>query len=184
VAAAHYAEVGSGNYLVPARARQAALLARSGKLGEARALLASTHGENDAQNVRLVQAQSELLRDNDEHAAAFDALSAGIKRFPDSAELLYDRAMVAEKLDKLDVLEADLRRVIVLRPGDAQAYNALGYTLADRTGRLAEASPAARPALAPEDLHSRQRGAQYRSGNLSREVQSIWSALHAHPPDP
>ncbi|HSJ81474.1 MAG TPA: tetratricopeptide repeat protein, partial [Thiobacillus sp.] len=153
VAAAHYVEVTTGNYLVPARARQAALLARAGRLDEARALLAFTHGENDAQNVRLVQAQAELLRDNKEHAAAFDVLSAGLKRFPDSADLLYDRAMVAEKLDKLDMLEADLRRVIVLRPDDAQAYNALGYTLADRTDRLAEAIALLDKALAlaPED---------------------------------
>jgi tetratricopeptide (TPR) repeat protein len=185
VAAAHYAEVGSGSYLVPARARQAALLARSGKLGEARALLASTHGENDAQNVRLVQAQSELLRDNDEHAAAFDVLSAGIKRFPDSAELLYDRAMVAEKLDKLDVLEADLRRVIALRPADAQAYNALGYTLADRTGRLAEAVVLLDKALslAPEDpfILDSVGWAQYRSGNLPRAQEFLERAYKARP---
>jgi tetratricopeptide (TPR) repeat protein len=185
VAAAHYAEVGSGNYLVPARARQAALLARSGKLGEARALLASTRGENDAQDVRLVQAQAELLRDNGEPAAAFDVLSAGTKRFPDSAELLYDRAMVAEKLDKLDVLEADLRRVIVLRPGDAQAYNALGYTLADRTGRLAEAIVLLDKALAlaPEDpfILDSVGWAQYRSGNLTRAQELLERAYKARP---
>jgi tetratricopeptide (TPR) repeat protein len=185
VAAAHYAEVGSGNYLVPARARQAALLAQSGKLGEARALLASTHVENDAQDVRLVQAQSELLRDNGEHAAAFDVLSAGIKRFPDSAELLYDRAMVAEKLDKLNVLEADLRRVIALRPGDAQAYNALGYTLADRTGRLAEAVVLLDKALAlaPEDpfILDSVGWAQYRSGNLARAQEFLERAYKARP---
>lgn len=185
VAAAHYAEVGSGNYLVPARARQAALLARSGKLGEARALLASTRGENDAQEMRLVQAQAELLRDNGEPIAAFDVLSAGTKRFPDSAELLYDRAMVAEKLDKLDVLEADLRRVIVLRPGDAQAYNALGYTLADRTGRLAEAVVLLDKALslAPEDpfILDSVGWAQYRSGNLAKAQEFLERAYKARP---
>lgn len=172
VAAGHYAEVKTGNYLVPARARQAALLARAGKLDEARALLAFTHGENDAQNVQLIQAQAELLRDSKEYAAAFDVLSEGFKRFPDSADLLYDRAMVAEKLDKLDVVEADLRRVIVLRPDDAQAYNALGYTLADRTDRVAEAIALLDKALslAPEDpfILDSVGWAQYRSGNLAR----------------
>ncbi len=184
-AAAHYAEIGSGNYLVPARARQAALLARSGKLDEARKLLASTRGENDAQNVRLVQAQSELLRDNDEPAAAFGVLSEGIKRFPDSAELLYDRAMVAEKLDKLDVLEADLRRVMVLRPDDAQAYNALGYTLADRTKRLPEAVTLLDKALslAPEDpfILDSVGWAQYRSGNLPRAQEFLERAYKIRP---
>ncbi|MDP1643876.1 MAG: tetratricopeptide repeat protein [Thiobacillus sp.] len=184
-AAAHYVEVRTGNYLVPARARQAALLARAGKLDEARALLAATRGENDAQNVRLIQAQAELLRDSKEHTAAFEVLSEGLKRFPDSADLLYDRAMVAEKLDKLDVLEADLRRVIVLRPDDAQAYNALGYTLADRTNRLAEAIGLLDKALslAPEDpfILDSVGWAQYRSGNLARAQEYLERAYKVRP---
>ncbi len=185
VAVAHYLEVRSGNYLVPARARQAAILARAGKLPEARAVLASTRGENDAQNVRLIQAQAELLRDSREHAAAFDILSEGIKRFPDSADLLYDRAMVAEKLDKLDVLEADLRRVIALRPDDAQAYNALGYTLADRMIRLPEAVTLLEKALslAPEDpfILDSVGWAQYRTGNLARAKDYLERAYKVRP---
>ena len=185
VATAHYVEVRSGNYLVSARARQAAMLARAGKLDEARALLAFTRGENDAQNVRLVQAQAELLRDSKEHAAAFEVLSEGLKRFPDAADLLYDRAMVAEKLGKLDVLEADLRHVIVLRPGDAQAYNALGYTLADRTARLAEAIALLDKALslAPEDpfILDSVGWAQYRAGNLARAQEYLERAYKVRP---
>lgn len=184
-AAAHYLEVKSGNYLVPARSRQATLLARAGKLNEARTLLAFTRGENDAQNVRLIQVQAELLRDSKEHATAFEVLSEGLKRFPDSAELLYDRAMVAEKLDKLDSLEADLRRVIVLRPDDAQAYNALGYTLADRTNRLAEAVILLDKALslAPEDpfILDSVGWAQYRSGNLARAQEYLERAYKVRP---
>jgi len=184
-AAAHYREVQSGTYLVSARARQAAMLARAGKLAEARALLAATRGETDAQNVRLIQAQAELLRDSKEHAAAFEVLSQGLKRFPDSADLLYDRAMVAEKLDKLDVLEADLRRVIVLRPDDAQAYNALGYTLADRTNHLVEAVALLEKALslAPEDpfILDSVGWAQYRSGNLARAQEYLERAYKVRP---
>ena len=187
VAATHYVEVKTGNYLVPARARQAAMLARAGKLDEARALLAFTRGENDAQNVRLIQAQAELLRDSKEHAAAFEVLSEGLKRFPDSADLLYAGAVGAENLDKLEVREADLRRVIVLRPDDAQAYNALGYTLADRTDRLAEAITLLDKALAlaPEDpfiLDSVGWG-QYRAGNLAR-AQEYRERAYKVRPDP
>jgi tetratricopeptide (TPR) repeat protein len=58
---------------------------------------------------------------------------------PDSPELLYDRAMAAEKVNRLDTLEKDLRRLIQLKPDYAHAYNALGYTLADRTTRIPEA---------------------------------------------
>jgi tetratricopeptide (TPR) repeat protein len=184
-AVAHYNEVQSGNYLVPARARQAALLARAGRSDEARALLAATRGENDAQNVRLIQAQAELLRESKASDAVYDMLSEGLKRFPDSAELLYDRAMAAEKLGKLDVLEADLRRVIVLRPDDAQAYNALGYTLADRTDRLAEAIVLLDKALAlaPEDpfILDSVGWAQYRSGNLARAQEYLERAYKVRP---
>ncbi len=185
LAITHYAEVKEGNYLVPARVRQAALLAKAGKLDDARALLAFTHGENDAQNVRLIQAQAELLVDGKNPAAAFETLSAGLKRYPDSTDLLYDRAMVAERLGKLDVLEADLRRVIVLRPDSAHAYNALGYTLADRTDRLAEAITLLDKALslAPEDPYILDSvgWAQFRSGNLARAQEYLEHAYKLRP---
>lgn len=185
-AEAHYAEVQAGNYLVPARARQAALLARAGKLDQARALLKGTRGENDAQNVRLIQAEADVLRDSKQYAEVFAVLSDGLKRYPDSAELLYDRAMAAEKLGKLDVLEADLRRVIVLRPDDAQAYNALGYTLADHdTKRLAEAIALLDKALAlaPDDpfILDSVGWAQYRSGNLARAQEYLERAYKTRP---
>lgn len=185
VAAEHYAQVKSGNYLVSARARQAALLAGAGKLEEASALLVATQGENDAQNVRLIQAQAELLRGSKTPDAGFDVLTAGLKRYPDSSELLYDRAMAAEKLGKLDVLEADLRRAIMLRPDDAQAYNALGYTLADRTDRLPEAIALLDKALAlsPDDpfIIDSVGWAQYRAGNLARAQEYLERAYKVRP---
>ncbi|MDQ1315123.1 MAG: hypothetical protein QG662_1232 [Pseudomonadota bacterium] len=184
-AAAHYVEVKAGNYLVSARARQAALLARAGKPDEARALLAATRGENEAQNVRLIQAQAELARESRNHAAVFGVLSEGLKRYPDAPDLLYDRAMAAEKLGKIDVLESDLRRVIVLRPDEAQAYNALGYTLADRTDRLAEAMVLLDKALAlaPDDpfILDSVGWAQYRLGNLARAHEFLERAYKARP---
>lgn len=185
VAAGRYAEVKTGNYLVSARARQAALLVQAGKPEEGRQLLASTRGENDAQNVRLIQAQADLVRDSKNPAAVFDILSAGLKRYPDSANLLYDRAMAAEKLGRLDVLEADLRRAIALRPDDAQAYNALGYTLADRTTRLPEAIALLDKALslAPDDpfILDSVGWAQYRAGNLARAQDYLERAFKVRP---
>lgn len=185
VAANRYAEVKTGNYLVSARARQAALLVQAGKPEEGRALLANTRGENDAQNVRLIQAHAELMRDSKEPTAVFDLLTAGLKRYPDSASLLYDRAMAAEKLGRLDVLEADLRRAIALRPDDAQAYNALGYTLADRTTRLPEAIALLDKALslAPDDpfILDSVGWAQYRAGNLARAQEYLERAFKVRP---
>lgn len=186
-AAAHYARVKAGNYLVSARARQAGLLARAGKLDEALALLVATRGEDDAQNVRLIQARAELLRNAKRHLEEFAVLEAGLERFPESPDLLYDRAMAAEKIDRLDVLETDLRRVIALRPNDAQAYNALGYTLADRTDRLPEAMTLLERALAlaPEDpfILDSVGWAQFRAGNLPRAQEFLERAykLRADP---
>ena len=185
VAAMHYAVVKTGNYLVPARVRQAVLLVQAGKPNEAQALLAFTHGENEAQSVRLIQAQAELLGESKQYALSFGTLSDGIKRYPNSPELLYDRAMVAEKLGKLDVLEADLRRVIVLRPDNAQAYNALGYTLADRTKRLAESIALLDKALAlaPNDAYILDSvgWAQYRGGNLTKAQEYLERAYKLRP---
>ena len=76
-----------------------------------------------------------------------------MERYPDNPDLLYDRAMSAEHLNRLDVMEKDLRRLIKLRPDYAHAYNALGYTLADRTNRITEAIELLDKALklAPDD---------------------------------
>ena len=181
----HYREVKDGEYLVQARSRQAALLARQGKLDEARALLTETSGENDAQKVRLIQAEADLLRDAKDYAGVFQVLSEGLKRHPDSPDLLYDHAMAAEKLDKLDVLETDLRRVIQIKPNDAHAYNALGYTLVDRTLRLDEALELLDRALglAPDDpfILDSMGWAQYRKGNLTRAQEFLERAYKSRP---
>src|SRR5215813_6912965 len=89
---------------------------------------------------------------------------------PDSTDLPYDRAMVAEKLDRLDEVESRLKRVIELKPDNAQALNALGYTLVDRTQRAAEGMRLIEKALAlaPADpfILDSMGWAHFRLGNL------------------
>jgi tetratricopeptide (TPR) repeat protein len=103
--------------------------------------------------VRIVQATAELLREDGRPAEAFDVVDAGLAAQPDEPQLLYDRAMLGERLGRLDRMESDLRRLIVLRPNHAHAYNALGYTFAERNIRLDEARTLIERAvqLAPED---------------------------------
>ncbi len=184
-AAAHYQEVTDGEYLVQARSRQAAMLVRQGALPQARALLAATTTGNDAQRMRLIQAEAELLRNARDYPQAFEVLTSGLKTYPDSPDLLYDHAMMAEKINKLDVLETNLRRVIQLKPDEAQAYNALGYTLADRTTRLDEALELLEKALAlaPEDpfILDSMGWAQYRKGNFERARTYLDRAYKARP---
>ena len=184
-AANHYQQVREGEYLVQARARQAAMLVKQGSLADARALLASTRTSNDAQKLRLVRAEADLLREARDFAQAYSVLSAGLKVYPDSPDLLYDHAMMAEKLNKLDVLEKNLRRVMQLKPDEAQAYNALGYTLADRTNRLDEAVQLLDKALSisPDDPYilDSMGWAQYRKGNFERARTYLERAFKTRP---
>ena len=184
-AARQYQEVTEGEYLVQARSRQAVMLVKQGKMPEARALLTATRASNDAQRMLLIQAEADLLRDAKVYPLAFEVLSAGLKTYPDSPGLLYDRAMMAEKVNKLDILEVDLRRVIQIKPDEAQAYNALGYTLADRTTRLDEALVLLEKALtlAPEDpfILDSMGWAQYRKGNFERARTYLERAYKVRP---
>ncbi len=147
-----YSTITGGEQYVPARARYAAVLAKQGKLDDARKYLQDS-ARNAQQRVQFIQTEAQLLRDANDYRSAFDVLGQALEKSPESAELLYDHAMAAEKVDRIDVLEANLRKVIRIRPDYAHAYNALGYTLADRNTRLQEAYVLIEQALkiSPED---------------------------------
>ena len=141
----NYAEAAERYKAVPesergwlAKLRVAAMMGKLGKVTEARKYLGDLPAVTIEQRVQVRQAEAQLLRDTDDLAGAYAVLAQGLKEHADSPELLYDIAMVAEKLDKLDDAEARLRRVVELKPDDAQSLNALGYTLVDRTPRTAE----------------------------------------------
>ncbi len=172
LAARRHMEIAGGEYLVGARTRLAAMYARQGRLSEAQAVLKSIVPADDAQKVRIIQAEADLLREAKDHAAVFALLDAAVRERPDNVDLLYDRAMAAEKLNRLGVLEADLRKVIMLKPDYAHAYNALGYTLAEKTDRLGEAGELLNRAiaLAPEDpfILDSMGWLYYRQGNLDK----------------
>ena len=138
-AAQWYRSVSAGEQYIAANARYAFLLAKQDKLAEARAYLQSLPAADEAQKVQIVQAEAQLLREAKDYKNRFDILKKALDEMPDQPELLYDVALAAEKMDRLEVVETNLRRLIALKPDHAQAYNALGYTLADRTDRLAEA---------------------------------------------
>lgn len=147
-----YGSVGEGEQYVPARTRYANLLAKQGKLAEARKYLQEA-AQNSQQRVQFAQAEAQLLRDASDYRGAFDVLGQALEKNPNSADLLYDQAMAAEKIERLDVAESNLRKVIKMKPDYAHAYNALGYTFADRNTRLPEAYSLIEQALklAPDD---------------------------------
>jgi tetratricopeptide (TPR) repeat protein len=147
-----YDQVAAGEHAVSAKVRAAQILLRQNKLDEARERLATARA-NAPGEIRLLVAEAQLLRDAGRHAEAFAFLAQALEVQPDQPDILYETALAAEKLGHVEVLERHLRRLIVLKPDSAQAYNALGYSFADRNMRLEEAAQLIDKALslAPDD---------------------------------
>lgn len=100
------------------------------------------------QKLRLLVTQAELLNQQKNYQKAFDLLTDALKLHPDDKSLLYTRALIADRIGKLEVLESDLNKILQQDPDNAEALNALGYTLVERTNRYAEAEKYLRHALA------------------------------------
>ncbi|MBI1395438.1 MAG: tetratricopeptide repeat protein [Betaproteobacteria bacterium] len=186
-ALAYYSQVRSGDQMIPAAARYAFILSKEKKFDEARQYLQGIEPQDDQQKVLLVQAEAQVLRDAKQYGQAYDLLNDALAKQPDNPDLLYDVAMAAEKVDKLDVLEAKLKRLIELKPDHAQAYNALGYTLADRNVRLPEAQSYIEKALqlSPNDafILDSMGWVYYRQGELDKGLDYLNKAF-AQRPDP
>ena len=147
-----YDQVAAGEHATPAKVRAAQVLLRQNKLDEARERLAAARA-SAPDDMRLVVAEAQLLRDAGRHEEAFAFLAKALEVQPDQPDILYETALAAEKLGYVEVLERHLLRLIALKPDSAQAYNALGYSLADRNLRLEEAAQLLDKALslAPDD---------------------------------
>ena len=176
-----YDAIQRGEQALPARMRTANAIAKQGKLDEARAYLRNASAQDEPQRVQLLVAESQLLREANLHREAFDFLGQALAKSPDQPELLYDYALTAEKLDRFDVLEANLKRLIQLKPDHAHAYNALGYSYAERNVRLPEAKQLIEKALefAPADFFiiDSLGWVLYRMGDLkgaARELRRAW----------
>jgi tetratricopeptide (TPR) repeat protein len=165
--------------------RRASILVRQGKLAQARELIRSVP-ERKADDVRAkLMAEAGVLRDGKRWREAFDVLVAAGERFGDDADLLYEQAMMAEKIDRLDEMERLLRRVISLKPENAHAHNALGYSLADRRQRLPEARQLIQRALelSPGDpfITDSLGWVEFRLGNRDEAVTLLRRAYTARP---
>ena len=172
-----YAKVESGDQMIQARMRSAQILAGQGKLDEARKLLSEASTGSEEQSIQFAIAEAALLRKAKQPQAAFDLLDARLENLPDNAELLYETALLAERLDQLEIMERRLRRLIELQPEHGQAYNALGYSFADRGIRLPEARELIDKALAlmPNDtfILDSLGWVQYRQGDLAGALATL-----------
>lgn len=140
-AIAYYLGVKSGDYQYDAQLRIAVLLAALGKTDEALAKLEALAEAQTSWPLRVKSylAQGEILRSEQRYKEGVEMYSRALQQNRDDTTLLYARGLMAEKVDLLEMAEADLRKVILQEPDNANALNALGYTLADRTSRYKEA---------------------------------------------
>ncbi len=130
--------------------------------------------------MQLWIAESQLLVAGKQLAAAHELLAAYLKSQPEQPELLYETALLAERVGQFDVMERHLRKLIRLKPDDAHAYNALGYALADHNLRLAEAAELLDKALslAPDDafILDSKGWLHYRQGDHARALELLTRA--------
>ena len=171
--------------IMAAQMRRASLLAKQGQLAQARALLRN-QPERRPEDARLkLAAEAQLLREMKAWQQAFEVYGEAAARFPEDGDLLYDQATMAEKAGKPDVMEQLLRRLIALKPDYHHAYNALGYSLADRGVRLIEAKQLIEKAveLAPQDAYIQDSlgWVEFRMGNTARALNILQGAYGKRP---
>ncbi len=138
MALAEYRLVNAGEYVFAARLREAYLLSKVAKLKEARAVLKAAPVSNNQQRVTVALIEAQLLRDAKQLEAAQQVLLDALEKLPNHPQLLFEAAMVADKLGKIDQFEQILRKLLQVAPEHAQAYNALGYSFLDRNVRIEE----------------------------------------------
>lgn len=186
-AAAWLDRIENADDVMAAQMRRASLLARQGQMPQARALLRS-QPERRPEDARLkLVAEAQLLRDFKLWKEAYEVYGEAVARFPDEADLRYDQAMMAEKAGKPADMEVLLRALIAAKPDFHHAYNALGYSLADRNERLPEAKRLIEKAveLAPGDAYIQDSlgWVEFRLGNTARALE-ILQAAYGKRPDP
>ena len=186
-AEAWLAKVDSTEDLTATQLRRATLLARQGKLAQGRELIHALPASSADQRRQKLMAEVQLLRDTKNYQDAYDLLAQASEAAPNDADLIYDQAMVAEKLNRTDEMERLLRRLIAMKPDNQNAYNALGYSLADRKVRLEEARTLILKAvqLAPDDpfIADSLGWVEFRMGN-NKESLRILEAAYKQRPDP
>jgi tetratricopeptide (TPR) repeat protein len=180
-----YRQVKEGEYVYVSRLREVALLDKAGKLSEARTALHRVPAKTDQQRVQLMLIESQLLREDKKYETSYQVLAQGLEKFPEHPDLLYQAAMAADKLNKVELFEQLIRKLMKITPDNAHAYNALGYSLLERNLRIPEAMKLVEKAfeLAPDDaaIIDSMGWGHYRLGHLEKSVEFLRRAFAANP---
>lgn len=180
-----YRAVQQGRQFLPAQFQAAQLLIQLEDMNAARDYLTHRRSEFPNYNIELVQLEVELLIKHKQIQEAYQLVDTALIDTPNNTKLLYSRGLLAEKLGNITQLEIDLRHIISLMPNNAEAINALGYTLADKTDRLDEALALIQQAitLSPNNpaIIDSLGWAHYRLGNLDKSVELLQQAFNNFP---
>ena len=182
-----YRQVGRGYEFLPAQARIASLMVEQGRIAEMQEHLANMRADNPERAGQITMIEAQVFVDRGMQDEVFDLLDGALASDPNNVELLYFRAMTGQTFERLDILERDLYQIIEMDPQNADALNALGYTLTDQTDRHDEALGLIERALVirpNEAAFIDSLGwVQYRLGNFSAAVEHLKRALTLFPND-
>ncbi len=178
-------KISSPEDLVRTQSRRAGILARQGRIDEARELIRNLPERSPADARVKLSSEVQLLRDNRLYAQAYELLAQATQNDPKDYDLVYDQATLAEKLGRPEEMERLLRRIIAEKPQYHHAYNALGYSFADRSVRLGEARQLILKALefAPDDpfITDSLGWVEFRAGNKAEALRVLQKAYRARP---
>ncbi len=176
-----YGKVTSGEYWTKSQLRMSKILVQQGRLEEVRESMQRLRRNDPDNAVEIYLIEGQILSDLTLYSEAWQLYDQALAIHPDNEDLLYSRALTAEKNDRLDLAEQDMRRILEIDPENVRALNALGYTLADRTDRYEEAFEFIQRAYArkPDDpaIIDSMGWVNYRLGNLEEArayLQQAW----------
>jgi tetratricopeptide (TPR) repeat protein len=169
-----------GQHLLEAKINLANLIARIQSVDKAIEMLDAVDDLTTEQQIIVIQTQASLLAKAKRDKDAFDLLENAVKNLPNTPELVYDYALAAERVNKMDIMERELRKTIASKPDFAAAYNALGYSFADRNINLDEAVTLIEKALklSPNDHYMLDSlgWAYYRKGQFDKAIKYLEQA--------
>ena len=180
-----FEKISPGPLFMEAQFHAVTILTELGESKKARVKLENLRSQFPEHALKLYLLEAEVLTNVKDYQAAFDLLSQALEDMPGEHELLYTRALVAEHLGRIDLLEADLVEILRTEPDDVNALNALGYTLAEHNQRLDEAERYLEKAIALKPdmavIQDSYGWLQYRLGNYPKALKFLRSAYDKNP---
>lgn len=175
-----YDKIQGGEHYLDGRLSAASVIARTKNVDAAIKMLDEVDNLAPEQQILVIQTEANMLSLAKRNQESFDLLDKAASTWPNSAEIVYDHAMAAERVGKYDIMETGLRKLIKAKPDFAAAYNALGYSFADRNVKLPEAQTLLETAvkLAPDDHYMLDSlgWVHYRLGNLDKAADFLRKA--------